>query len=102
MQPLYLSHSLRPSNQLGYRPGRSSTVGYQPSSVFDEFRDRLPGLWSGNSHTNDLRLDLDVHTGRQNELGKIVYRLLGGVCQINEPFVNPNLELLARFFVHVR
>ena len=59
-------------------------------------------LLPGNTLTNDLRLDLDVHTGRQNELGKIVNRLLCGVCQINEPFVNPNLELLAGLFVHVR
>jgi hypothetical protein len=70
--------------------------------VFDEFHDRLPGLLPGNTLPSGSSLDLNVHTGRQNELGKIVNCLLCGVRQINEPFVDPNLELLAGLFVHVR
>ena len=48
------------------------------------------------------RLDLNIHAGRQIELHQRVDRLRRGLENIEQALVRANLELLARFLVHVR
>src|SRR5690242_4746348 len=47
-------------------------------------------------------LDFDVDAGRKIELHQRVDRLGRGFHDVDEPLVDANLELLARFLVHVR
>src|SRR5579862_1236801 len=48
------------------------------------------------------RLDLHIHARRQVELHQRVHRVRSRLQNIDQPFVRPHLELLARFLVHVR
>ena len=56
--------------------------------------------WNPSSWLLDL--DLDVHAGRQVELGQRVHRLRAGVVDVEQALVGAELELLAALLVHVR
>src|SRR5436305_9247607 len=47
-------------------------------------------------------LDLDVHTSGQLELHQGVYRLAGGLEDVEQPLVGADFELLPRLLVDVR
>src|SRR5258708_8670930 len=49
-----------------------------------------------------LQLDLDIDSGRQVELHQRVHRLVGGVDDVHQAQVRPDLELVARGLVRVR
>src|SRR5882672_8952431 len=49
-----------------------------------------------------LQLDLYVHPGGQVELHQRVHRLVGGVDDVHQAQVRPDLELVARGLVRVR
>src|SRR5207249_11509114 len=69
-------------------------LAMRPSIIFFSVPVRRPSLAE--------RLDLHVHAGRQVELHQGVDRLRGRLQDVEEPFVRADLELLARFLVHVR
>lgn len=47
-------------------------------------------------------LNLDVNSRRQRQLVKRVNRLAGGLTNIYEPLMRPDLELLSRLLIDVR
>src|SRR5580704_10051673 len=49
-----------------------------------------------------LRLDFDVHASAEIQLHQRVEGLLGGLEDVEQPLVGPDLELLARLLVDVR
>ena len=58
--------------------------------------------YSTQSGTAWTGLDLDVNASRQTELVQRINRLVGGLNDIDQPLVSPDLELLARFLVDMR
>jgi len=48
------------------------------------------------------QFDFDVHTGSKIELHQRVYGLWRGLHNVEQPFVSPDFELLARLLVDVR
>src|SRR3954471_11149494 len=72
--------------------------GYPLSPVFVG-----PGFRRDDSSAGALRqLDLHVHAGGEVELHQRVDRLRGRLHDVEQPFVRPHLELLARLLVDVR
>src|SRR4051812_2469035 len=62
-----------------------------------------PELAADQSHAHWLLdLDLNVHAGRQVELGQRVHGLRAGVVDVHQPLVGAQLELLTALLVHVR
>ena len=48
------------------------------------------------------KLDLDIYTAGEFELGERVYRLGGRCINLDQTFVCTQLELLSRFLIYVR
>ena len=58
--------------------------------------------YSTQSGTAWTGLDLDVNASRQTELVQRINRLVGGLNDIDQPLVSPDLELFPRLLVDVR
>src|SRR6266853_864158 len=75
-----------------------------PKVIFLPFFQRCRLLWVGGQIVLPLLLQLDLYidSGGQIELHQRVHRLVGGVDDVHEAKVRPDLELVARGLVRVR
>src|SRR6266571_1273739 len=75
-----------------------------PKVIFLPFFQRCRLLWVGGQIVLPLLLQLDLYidSGGQIELHQRVHRLVGGVDDVHEAKMRPDLELVARGLVRVR
>src|SRR5690606_31384866 len=59
-------------------------------------------FWRSARNLSDLELDLDVDARGEVQLHQCIHRLRGGIDDVEQPLVGPDLELLARLLVDVR
>src|SRR5687768_1759600 len=74
----------------------TATPSSEKTRVIPSFRPMRPLVIASPN------LDLDVHAGRQIELGQRIHGLGPGVVDVEQPLVGAELELLPALLVHVR
>src|SRR5687767_12780914 len=74
----------------------TATPSSEKTRVMPSFRPMRPLVIASPN------LDLDVHAGRQIELGQRIHGLGPGIVDVEQPLVGAELELLPALLVHVR